>query len=49
MASNTLEITHHHTKNDYDMFSDHIPIEFHVKIDYTKKQLRMNSLHYEII
>ena len=28
IASDTLEITHHHSKNDYDMFSDHIPIEF---------------------
>ena len=40
MASNTLEITHHHTKNDYDMFSDHIPIEFQVKIEYIKRTIK---------
>ena len=40
MATNTLEVSHHHTMNEYDMFSDHIPIKFQIKVDYTKKSLK---------
>ena len=40
MGTNSLEVTHHHTKNDYDMFSDHVPIEFQVKVDYTQKNIK---------
>ena len=46
IATNTLEINNHHTKNEFDMFSDHVPIEFQVKIDYTKKNIKneLNTL-----
>lgn len=40
IASNALEINNHQTKNELDMFSDHVPIEFQVKIDYTKKNVK---------
>ena len=35
-----MEISNHHTKNEFDMFSDHFPVEFFVKIDYTKKTIK---------
>ena len=30
----------HHTINEYDMFSDHIPVKFEAKIDFTLKTVR---------
>ena len=35
LTTREIEILNHHTKNDYDMFSDHIPIEFEAKIEFT--------------
>ena len=26
--------------NEYDMFSEHIPIKFQIKVDYTKKSIK---------
>ena len=40
ITSSALEVSSHHTKNEYDMFSDHIPIEFFVAIDYTKRTIK---------
>ena len=40
LSSTQLEVINHHAKNEYDMFSDHIPIEFVVKIDYSKHEIK---------
>ena len=37
ITSQLIEVMNHHTKNEYDMFSDHVPIEFTAKIEYTKQ------------
>ena len=34
MTTRDIEVTHHHTMNNNDIFSDHIPIQFQIKIDY---------------
>ena len=40
ITSSAIEILNHHTKNEYDMFSDHIPIEFSAKIEYTQQTIK---------
>ena len=40
LTTREIEILNHHTKNDYDMFSDHIPIEFEAKIEFTKETIK---------
>ena len=39
MTTRDVEVTQHHTMNNNDIFSDHIPIQFQIKIDYEQKEV----------
>ena len=40
LTTSDVEVIKHRTLNEIDFFSDHIPIEVQVKINYEQKEIR---------